>query len=358
MARIKFAIDPDALQEDAPASSQESDFLRVRIDFLLAFWKSFGTWVEPDQIYAKLSDGTLAWDNDLLQTMKSALRPFVTGGARRAADLVVQLEDEEGHLPILWENIRDAESMGLWLPDFDLALVGQRIANHIGLTDQSCIHCPSSTPKFVDVALWLRGVAQSCQHQELASIDATRTINQGKLVSDLWDETFQPIAKRSRELIVIDRYAAVRSMNYSDRSSGLYRLIDFIDGNSNIRKITVYSAYNVARRDGEASPTLSELKAAIRSKLEQSNFQNVESVDMYLPVNDHFREEGRDRFLRFDSIACAIGHGLDVFEGQDVQVGTTFALLSQPDDRRYVRDLERHLKRETSPQNFIQWPPR
>ena len=356
MARIKFAIDPEALQEDAPVSSQESEFLRARIDLLLAFWNSFGTWVEPEQIYKILSDGSLAWDNDLLQTMKTALRPFVTGGARRSADLVIQLQDEEGPLPILWEDIRDSESMGLWLPDFDLALVGQRIANHIGLANQSCIHCPSSTSRFVDVALWLRGVAQSCQHQELVSIDATRTINQGKLVIDLWDETFQPIAKRAREVVIIDRYAAVRTLNYSDRSGGLYRLIDLIDGNSNIRKITVYSAYNVARGIGQRPPALGDLKNSLRNKLGQSNFQNVESVNLYLAANDHFREEGRDRFLRFDSIACAIGHGLDVFEGQNVQVGTTFGLLSQPEDKRYVRDLERRLNRETSPQDIIQLP--
>ena len=321
MARIKFAIEPDALQGDSPTTPQETDFLRLRIELLLSFWQSFGTLVDPDPVYMKLFDQRLTWDRDSVRMMKSALNTFINGGARSSADLIQKLEDEEGEFHIDWEAIVDSGSMAIYLTDFDLALVGQRLANDLGLGNRHCVHCPPGTPEFVDVASWIRGVSLPCQEQELDRIDGKRTIAERQLVTDLWQETFQPIAKRSQEVVIIDRYAAVRSLNYSDRNCGLYRLIDLIDEHSRVRKITVYSAYNVQRRVGETPPTLSELKDSLRSKLGQSNFQNVESVTLYLAANNHFGEEGRDRFIRFDSIACTLGHGLDVFEGESVRVG-------------------------------------
>ena len=176
---------------------------------------------------------------------------------------------------------------------------------------------------------------------------ATADITRGELLNRVWQERFRPHARNSREVVIIDRHAAARSLE----SRGLFNLLHLVNAEHeglNKCSVTLYSACDP---EGERqSPE--ELRASIEAELMNSNFKNIESVEVYLPHNHNFAPDSKDRFVRFDESVLAIGHGLEVFEGVgdlvrdqiQVPITTTFTHESYEGVSDRMRDRENGLK--------------
>lgn len=127
-----------------------------------------------------------------------------------------------------------------------------------------------------------------------------------------------------REIAVIDRYAT---------QATLMRLLGHIDGDSQRASVTVYGSYEkmLYSLDSEAT--------SFENNLKRQNFDNITEVTIYVAPNQYFGHEGRDRFIRLDDYAFTLGHGIEIFGGNTVQVGTTLL----PTEPGYVRDIEADL---------------
>ena len=336
MDRIKFAIDPSGLQDDRPSTAQEVEFLRLRVDLLLEFWKSFGTLVDPDPVYSKLFDGTLAWDRDSLQTMKAALRPFMTGGGG-SMDLVHQLEDEEGPLSILWEGVDNPQAMAQWLPDFELAMVGQRIADSVGLTDgNDCKDIPPDphySDRFMDVIRWSNSISRSCKVHNRDELtrrravefeDSMRPIEEGQDVDLVWRERFQRYVQPAREIVLIDYYAAKAS---------LLDLLRRINNDTSGCRVTVYTMYEYKSR--------TEALACVSFEECLKAFKNLRGITIYILPSEFFsNNDARNRYIRFDDHARVMMHGIgDMFGLRKVKSSGPFTVI----DVAKVRKTEKYL---------------
>ncbi len=184
---------------------------------------------------------------------------------------------------------------------------------------------------------WIRLTEVNASKEfERAETISRSPIRRGKSVERLWRERFQSLAKFSREIVIIDRNAATQ---------GLASLLGFIDGAATNCAVTIYSSlYSSTDRHPPEKSDLNEYRTSAL------DFENIDTLTIYLPQNYHFGREGRDRFVRFDERAFSLGHGItEILQGSAVETGTTFG----PTELQYMQDLESRLKGNTLPENII-----
>ena len=227
----------------------------------------------------------------------------------------------------VWREIENDPSRYLKCRDnFSLALVSETRAQNRQIPNGNSAYFRSES---LDSVEWIRLTEVNASKEfERAETISRSPIRRGKSVERLWRERFQSLAKFSREIVIIDRNAATQ---------GLASLLQFIDEVAANCVVTIYSSLEN-----------SELKEYPTGALE--DFENIDTLTIYLPYNYHFGREGRDRFVRFDERAFSLGHGItEILQGSAVETGTTFG----PTELQYMQDLESRLKGNTLPENII-----
>ena len=196
---------------------------------------------------------------------------------------------------------------------------------------------------------------------ERAETLAMTPISSNQPVQRLWRDRFQSLANTSQDIVIIDRYTAVESFYCRNGAHGtdceLFRLLDLIEQDSRSCTVTVYSSCD-AGRTRQNPPALEDLKDSLRSEIRNRDFQNIKSVTLYLPNNHNFSgSEARDRFIRFDCKVCDIGHGIDIFKGQNVSIGATFTMNSNVETLDYIHRIEAYLENSTNrARNIVRVP--
>ena len=326
MDRIKFAVEPEALANENPETAAEMEFLKNRIYELVAFWDSLGTFVDPDSalrlLRERLDDPDLAWDPGQLEFLKSTIK-------RNVNSSIHILESDEGEdLKIWWEDTENPESGDLsmkieeWLPDFEIALVGRRIASSIDLTHgKDCIDIPPDNPvDFMDVVRWEYGISRSCKKREL---DRFLTpyyqsgIDTSDRTSEVWAERFRPFAQGSNEVIIVDRYVA---KNIENRE--LLNVLNNLDRDSSGCDVVIYSAI----LSDDDMPSFATIEEQLERKVNRLSGSGVNSVSLFLCREDTFAKHAHDRYIRFGGFTCTIGHGTDIFRGERVGIDSDYSL--------------------------------
>ena len=351
MDRIKSAVEPEARANDNPETAAEMEFLKNRIYELVAFWDSLGTFVDPDSalrlLRQRLEDPNLAWDPGQLEFLKSTIK-------RNLNSSIHILESDEGeYLNIWWEDTENPESGDLsmkieeWLPDFEIALVGRRIASSTDLTHgKDCIDIPPDNPvEFMDVVRWEYGISRSCKKRELDRF-LTPYYQSGIAINErtskVWDERFKPFVQASDEVVIVDQYVA---KNIEDRE--LLNVLSNLDRDSSGCDVVIYSAI----LSDDYMPSFATIDAQLERKFNRLSGSGVNSVSLFLCREDTFARHAHDRYIRFGGFTCTIGHGTDIFREERVRIDSDYSLkLPNLVDERLTKEnqLLRSSQREFS----------
>ena len=228
----------------------------------------------------------------------------------------------------VWREIENDPSRYLRCRgNFSLALVSETRAQNRQIPNGNSEYLYPRGKRLGSVELVRLTEVNASKEFERAETISTSPIRRRESVERLWQERFQSLAKFSREIVIIDRNAATQ---------GLASLLRFIDGAATNCEVTIYSSLEN-----------SELKEYPTGALD---FENIDTLTIYLPYNHQFGREGRDRFVRFDERAFSLGHGItEILQGSAVETGTTFG----PTELQYMQELESRLKGNTLPENII-----
>ena len=288
---VNFYIDPDAVDNNTN---------RYHIDALRNKWQQFGVLTHPSQ-----EDGGF---RDIRRKF-----PELNQSIQRIWALV-------------WREIENDPTRYLKCRgDFRLALVSEARAQSRRISNGDSIYLDSDSLGIVE---WIRlREVNASKEFERAETTSRSPMRRGESVERLWQERFQSLAEFSREVVIIDRNAAMQ---------GFANLIEFIDRDAADCVVTIYSSLE--------NSELCEFRTSALA------FENIRTLTIYLPYNHQFGREGRDRFIRFDERAFSLGHGItEIFQGSGVETGTTFG----PTELQYMQDLEIRLKDNTLPENVI-----
>ena len=323
---VNFFIDPDAI---------DNNTTRSHVRALHRKWRTLGVLAHPSQ------------DDGGFENIRRKFPQLEQGIQRRWVLLWREIE----HDPTCYPRRRD---------DFRVALVSRKRAEDRQIDKGDSAYFRGNLGSDVE---WVRltEINDSREFEHAENL-ATTPISENQPVQRLWQDRFQALAKTSQEIVIIDRYTAVESFYCRDGAQSidceLFRLLDLIEQDSINCTVTVYSSCDVGRTTQNRAPALEDLKDFLRSEIRNRAFENIEEVTLYLPNNHNFSSnEARDRFMRFGCKVCHIGHGIDIFKGRNVSIGTPFTTVSNAETLDYVRGIETYLEGRTNPtRNIVRVP--
>lgn len=144
---------------------------------------------------------------------------------------------------------------------------------------------------------------------------AGKHIEAGDTFQATWDLRFKTLARAPiKKITIVDRYAITKhhEPNGGTGLSGLERFLKLLDRDANgARYITLFSAWTAELQDKK----LADVEADIRLILARLPVRNIKRIKLHMVPNTGFRDDGHDRFVRFDHYVWDIGLGLEVFDG-------------------------------------------
>ena len=275
---VKFTIEPDAL------SDAEYDHI---LNLLKNHWRPYGILVFMVSI---LDNAILNCDHNVGDLLKESYKHFRSNG--------YPLWMEANNID--WENIDTPDDLARYHSKFELALIKETRASEFGVPKYKTKYCGS-----VETAE-LRNVSAS------AKFDAAYKLANGKIednqpISDLWSERFQGFAKVSKQVTIVDRYAAY---NFYDGKNELLNLFKFIEKDSSNCYVTIYSSPDANRYH---QVNLSEIEEKLKNEVSKLGLKNIEKVTLHMTPNRVFSDLVHERYIRFDKITCGIDIGIQVF---------------------------------------------
>ena len=320
---IKFAIETDAI-DDSTTQACNNRLIRA--------WERFGVLVYPnprdDSIRTTFEDMPQGpqsrWQRTWAQVLRyprryrysamSGSSDFTFSNINSHSELAEQSEFEVAVL-------EETRALELDIPEGEGKLFGDVEGVRLCDVDQS----------------------QKFAHSNQRSQELVRT---NKSTEVLWQERFQRFAAYSHNVVIFDRYAVRDDSNRN--IEGLFRLLDFIDRDSNGCNVTIYSSPDPGRNANEEA-------LAIRNKLEDKGEElranGITSLEVRLFRDDRFRRPGHDRHIRFDDNVFSIGIGTEMFRHQTVEQDSDCILtvleIGRREERTRRLDNDRDAKIDT-----------
>ena len=139
-------------------------------------------------------------------------------------------------------------------------------------------------------------------------------IEAGDTFQITWDTRFKILAHAPlKKVSLVDRYSISQHVSCPQtKLSGLERFLRLLDGSaSGPRHVTVFSAWTGDLYGKLMGDIVSDIKALL-ARLPK---KNIKRLKLHMVPNTCFRDDGHDRFVRFDDYVWDIGLGTEVFEG-------------------------------------------
>lgn len=131
----------------------------------------------------------------------------------------------------------------------------------------------------------------------------------------IWDSRFKALARAPiKKVTVVDRYAITKhhEPDAATGLSGLERFLRLLDKDAcGPRYVTVFSAWT-ADLHGKA---LADVEADLRLLFGRLQPKNIKRIKLHMAPNTAFRDDGHDRFVRFEGYVWDVGLGLEIFDG-------------------------------------------
>jgi hypothetical protein len=170
----------------------------------------------------------------------------------------------------------------------------------------------------------------------------------------LWSHYFEPLASQSRNVVLVDRYAIHRWLDFvPERETDIRHGLDFL-----IRKIselpnptTVKVIGAAITVTGEDWNGLRDLQARrfelVKQKMERYSLGNIRKLIFILLPNNVFRDEAHFRFMRFDKLFISTDKGASTFDVSTESPEVSSAILKRytyPDNVCALaeRELDKH----------------
>ena len=148
-------------------------------------------------------------------------------------------------------------------------------------------------------------------------------------INSIWDHRFRRLSAYSKEVAIVDQYAA-RPRNLR----GILRLLRYLDRDSRNCHVTVYSSLDPDRG------RLSSTKTTIQAEIANFSGHGIKSVHVLLFREADFRRYAHDRHLRFDQTVFRIGRGTRVFEHVSVRESTDVDMVTLRPNTREQKEAD------------------
>ena len=301
---VKFTIEPDALSNAKP--------YHIR-NLLKNHWNPYGILVDVDS------------QNSIL---KHQLREYYTTFQSNGYPLWQDTSE------IDWASIDDPKDLAKYHHKFELALIEETRALVFGLN-------PTKYCGNVEAAE-LHNVSESDKFESARQL-ANCNIPIGQLIVDLWAERFQMLAKISKQVTIVDRYAA---WNFDNDQNDLLNLFQLLENDSSKCYVTIYSSPDA----GTDLIDSDQITRKLKNRVSQLGLKNIKKITLHLSLNHVFSTYAHDRYIRFDGITCIIGKGIEVFRYPNTNANSIFAFKSSQfiNDSRSTEGVLRDNKTDTS----------
>lgn len=282
---IKFAIEPEALQEKLGTSTRDLiSFHRTMIQL----WESYGILVDPGQGPNSLVDKFGA----------ESLRPVreLWIEAWKAKERCRRIESQGSEI-IDWSTIESIGELAACQDRIGVALVDKvRGIGYLGIPDDDATygaHCGG-----VEAVLF-PFLRESEKFAELIGRTGRQVVASGSDVVTVWEKWFKPFAVITDGITIIDRY-----LTSAKNLKGLFNILRLLTADEVRCDLDSYLSDPIYLAHSDL--TVVELEDLIRDELNVMDC-SLRTVSFYL-VADHAMT--RDRYACFDRAAFHAGHGL------------------------------------------------
>ena len=224
-----------------------------------------------------------------------------------------------------WDKVDTPDALAMFVDELEVAVLEETRAAVLEIPDGESKFCG----QVEGVRLWDIDISEKFSLSEALS---SASIGVGESIKDVWSRRFQGFAAYSREVVVVDQYAA-RQNNIE----GLLRLLKFLDRDTRSCRVTIYSSLSTSGGDA------SLIESRIKAEAAQFSGKGIESVGVRVYRGMDFRKYAHDRHLRFDNCVFRIGRGVRIFEHSMLRDATDVHFVTvQPGTREQKEiDLEK-----------------
>ena len=292
---VPFVIDADSLAPD-PAWTPAQQ--RACHNNLLSVWQRIGLLTHDGDAFAgsRLQQAVLRLPQNLRPLWQEILlrMPLMGTGS-------------------VWDGAVSAASLSSFSAAAHLAFVDDTRAEvDFGLDD----HRDEGTQLVngVEVSICrLLAASQASAFQAAFSL-AGAHIEAGDTYQVTWDTRFRALARAPiKKVFIVDRYAVSQHILCPQtKLSGFERFLRLLDATATgPRHLVVYSAWT-----GDLhGRSMDDIDADIRPVLGRLTNKNIKRLKLCMVPNTGFRDDGHDRFIRFEDYVWDLGLGLEVFDG-------------------------------------------
>ena len=304
---MQFAIETEAINNSANAAHTKR---------LLDRWERFGILVYPrrgDTAIAKTISKLAPaprkhWQSAWAKVMKNNGRAF------RYVSIDGVVFD--------WERIDTPDALAASSNEFEVAILEETRADVLEIPDGESRCCG----QVEGIRLWNIDISEKFSCSETLS---SAPIGIGESIRDTWSQRFQRLAAYSREVVVVDQYAA-----RDNNRDGVLRLLRFLDRDTRNCRVTVYSSSDSLGKGPQF------FEAQIRAEIAKFSGNGIGSVSVHLFDKSDFKKYAHDRHIRFDNSVVRIGRGLRIFECLTVQEATDVDLLILKPGTREQKEID------------------
>ena len=304
---MRFAIETEAIDDSTTPA---------HIKRLLDRWKRFGVLVYPRRGDAALANAIAVLSPAPRKYWKSAWAKVIKNNGN-----AYRWTPNDG-IAFEWEKIDTPGALANLDDEFEVAILEETRAAVLEIPDGES-RCFGQVE---GMRLWDIDVSEKFSCSETLS---SASIGIGESTTHIWNQRFQRVAAYSREVAIVDQYAA-RDNNLN----GILRLLRFLDRDAGSCHVSVYSSLDP--NGGGAK----FIESQIRAKTAKFSGSGIRSVEVLLFDEWGFKKYAHDRHLRFDNNVFRIGRGIRIFEHSRVREATDVDLLILKTGTREQKEMD------------------
>lgn len=138
-----------------------------------------------------------------------------------------------------------------------------------------------------------------------------RGITSGENINDVWSERFQNIAKKTKNITIIDRYFITNLYeDINERVTAIERFIDFLSRSNRKFSITIFSEGD--HRNSEMHNTISTYFNVTLPRRPNYN-GTISRLEVISCRDSTFRDKAHHRYIDFDDFTIELDKGMDIF---------------------------------------------
>ncbi|MBX8487050.1 hypothetical protein [Pseudomonas cichorii] len=203
---------------------------------------------------------------------------------------------------------------------FKTGLAEDGIGKIISGTEDAAIYCTDTGFELLGAG----AISESLNFKQ-SKLAGSAEIKFGSKAQDIWAEKFEPLAMYTKNITIIDRYLFTRIRDELNRNSISSSALNFIKMLSDTGK--KFNVKIISGAEERNSIPYHEIVNYFDTNIKKSVpiSKGLNSLTLISNSDSFFRDYAHERFIRFDTLVCEIGRGMEVLESYPTQM-TSFSL--------------------------------